>query len=189
MTSTVSFTPLTPAHLYRTIFQNLLCLTRDTMIGYFICYNSCVMLLKLTFNYVFSKLFNPNNKHEMVVAVVACGERLQETLIMLKSCLMFSSKSPLRFIVIADEGLRKEFAEKLSEWQQILNGSFRYEILGLEFPEKNKEEWKKLFKPCASQRLFLPVIINCYYLVLKIVTVNIIFKQVKCFLPNIHRNF
>lgn len=34
---------------------------------------------------------------------------------------------------------------------------FRFEILPLTFPEKNAEQWKNLFKPCAAQRLFLPV--------------------------------
>lgn len=76
---------------------------------------------------------------------------------MLKSSLLFSSKSRLRFIVIADDDLILDFKEKLSEWQQILNGSFQFDVLRLNFPEKDADEWRKLFKPCASQRLFLPV--------------------------------
>lgn len=46
---------------------------------------------------------------------------------------------------------------QLNDWQLMNNNIFTYEILPLQFPEDNKNDWKKLFKPCASQRLFLPV--------------------------------
>lgn len=47
------------------------------------------------------------------------------------------------------------FDEKLSEWQD-LGLAFDFDIHALRFPETNRAEWKKLFKPCAAQRLFLP---------------------------------
>lgn len=34
---------------------------------------------------------------------------------------------------------------------------FNFTIYPITFPKDNAKEWKKLFKPCASQRLFLPV--------------------------------
>ncbi|XP_056641310.1 glucoside xylosyltransferase 1 isoform X2 [Diorhabda carinulata] len=48
---------------------------------------------------------------DIVVAVVACGDRLFETLNMLKSALMFS-KEKLNFVIVAEERLIDSFNEK-----------------------------------------------------------------------------
>lgn len=48
-----------------------------------------------------------------MVAVVACGDRLQETLTMIKSALMFS-KEKLNFIIFAEDELIESFIEKVS---------------------------------------------------------------------------
>lgn len=40
----------------------------------------------------------------------------------------------------------------------LTKNEFTFEILPLTFPDKHKNEWKNLFKPCAAQRLFLPVL-------------------------------
>lgn len=94
--------------------------------------------------------------NNVVVAVVACGDRFQETMNMLKSAIMFS-KVHLKFIVVTEDKLIKSFNEKLEQWQDITNKGFSYTVMPLTFPIENSLEWKKLFKPCASQRLFLPV--------------------------------
>ncbi|KAJ8945037.1 hypothetical protein NQ318_019032 [Aromia moschata] len=83
------------------------------------------------------------------------GDRLQETLNMLKSALMFS-KEKLNFIVVSEDRLIESFKEKLSEWKSFMNDGFTFRVLPLTFPSDNPLEWKKLFKPCAAQRLFLP---------------------------------
>nr|AEE62999.1 unknown [Dendroctonus ponderosae] len=95
------------------------------------------------------------NNNELVVAVVACGDRLNETLTLIKSALMFS-KGYLNFIVIAEDKLKENLNEKLSEWKEFTHNGFSYRILPLNFPTKDGSEWMKLFKPCAAQRLFLP---------------------------------
>lgn len=46
---------------------------------------------------------------------------------------------------------------QLGEWKAFLNNGFTFKVLPLTFPADNPLEWKKLFKPCAAQRLFLPV--------------------------------
>ena len=46
---------------------------------------------------------------------------------------------------------------QLEDWLVVTKNMFTFEILPLTFPEKNHNEWKNLFKPCAAQRLFLPV--------------------------------
>ncbi|XP_073974185.1 glucoside xylosyltransferase 1 shams isoform X1 [Rhodnius prolixus] len=98
-------------------------------------------------------------KHEIVLSVVVCGDRVQETLVMIKSALSLSQDSKLRLIILAEEKLVQDFIEKLTEWKNILNGSFTFETRPVSFPKSGEEEWKKLFKPCASQRLFLPSVL------------------------------
>ena len=49
----------------------------------------------------------------MHLAVVACGSRLVETLTMLKSAVLFSSK-PLQFHVFAEDELHSGFKEAVS---------------------------------------------------------------------------
>lgn len=91
------------------------------------------------------------------IAVVACGQRLRETLAMIKSALLFNHyHDRLYFIIFAEDHLITSFSEKLGDWQTLLPEEFGYQILPLQFPPNNSE-WKTLFKPCAAQRLFLPV--------------------------------
>lgn len=60
---------------------------------------------------------NDYTKYNVYLAVVACGDRLHETLNMLKSALMFS-KVKLNFVVFAEESLIESFAEKvLIDWK------------------------------------------------------------------------
>lgn len=96
-------------------------------------------------------------KGEIVIAVVACGMRLDETLNMIKSAIIFAVDNPLKFIIITEPDLMIGFREKLGDWQNITKHKFKFRIQLLTFPEENEREWKELFKPCAAQRLFLPV--------------------------------
>lgn len=48
----------------------------------------------------------------MIVVVVACGDRLQETLTMIKSAVMFT-RTDVMFIVITEDALIDSFEEKV----------------------------------------------------------------------------
>lgn len=51
---------------------------------------------------------------EIVIAVVACGERLQETLNMLKSAIIFNiERMPLKFVIVTEQNLITSFKEKV----------------------------------------------------------------------------
>ncbi|XP_069620857.1 glucoside xylosyltransferase 1 isoform X3 [Ranitomeya imitator] len=89
----------------------------------------------------------------MHLAVVACGDRLEETVTMLKSAVLFSIK-PLEFHIFAEDQLHKDFSTILNTWG--FPARFKYTVYPISFPSENAAEWRKLFKPCASQRLFLP---------------------------------
>uniref|UniRef100_A0A0A9XB39 UDP-D-xylose:beta-D-glucoside alpha-1,3-D-xylosyltransferase n=1 Tax=Lygus hesperus TaxID=30085 RepID=A0A0A9XB39_LYGHE len=103
---------------------------------------------------------NERPKRDIVLSVVVCGDRVSETLVMIKSAVVFSQDSSLRIVVIADPQIIPNFEEKLTEWRHMLNGSFEYETHPIRFPKHGGEEWRKLFKPCASQRLFLPSLLT-----------------------------
>ncbi|XP_028814088.1 glucoside xylosyltransferase 1 isoform X2 [Denticeps clupeoides] len=93
------------------------------------------------------------------LAVVACGARLEETLTMLKSAVLFSSKA-LNFHIFTEDHLHGDFQKALNSWPAVHRHKFNYTTYPITFPNENSNEWKKLFKPCASQRLFLPLILN-----------------------------
>uniref|UniRef100_A0A8C5PND0 Glucoside xylosyltransferase 1 n=1 Tax=Leptobrachium leishanense TaxID=445787 RepID=A0A8C5PND0_9ANUR len=106
------------------------------------------------------KSYNAPRKVEagsLHLAVVACGDRLEETLTMLKSALLFSRR-PLYFHIFAEDQLQDNFKTALDSW--VFRGKFKYTLYPITFPSENAAEWKKLFKPCASQRLFLPLILR-----------------------------
>ncbi|XP_029969313.1 glucoside xylosyltransferase 1 [Salarias fasciatus] len=95
----------------------------------------------------------------MHLAVVACGERLDETVTMIKSAVLFSIKR-LYVHIFAEDQLHASFMEALESWPGFIRSRFNYTVYSISFPSENAAEWKKLFKPCASQRLFLPLILK-----------------------------
>lgn len=107
-----------------------------------------------------------------VICVVACGtEKLDETLVMIKSALVFTRK-PIRFIVITEYKLIPAFHEKLEEWRQVSKKNFQFTLKPVAYPKYvgnqyiNETEWRKIFKDCASLRLFLPVSFIFYIMLL-----------------------
>lgn len=46
---------------------------------------------------------------------------------------------------------------QLDQWPRSVSAKFQYSIYPITFSVGDADEWKKLFKPCAAQRLFLPV--------------------------------
>lgn len=94
---------------------------------------------------------------------MACGQRLRETLVMIKSALLFNyPKDRLHFLIFAENQLHENFNEKLNDWRSLKKGEFDFELFALQFPPNG--EWKTLFKPCAAQRLFLPVNISYFFM-------------------------
>lgn len=65
---------------------------------------------------------------DMHLAVVACGERLEETVTMLKSALIFSIK-PLHVHIFAEDQLHNSFRDRVSIWHSVSTA----ELTDLEF--------------------------------------------------------
>ncbi|NP_941014.1 glucoside xylosyltransferase 2 precursor [Mus musculus] len=93
------------------------------------------------------------------LAVVACGNRLEETLVMLKSAVLFSHRK-MRFHIFTEDALKPEFDKQLRQWPDSYTKKFEHRLYPITFSVGNPQEWKKLFKPCAAQRLFLPAILK-----------------------------
>lgn len=93
------------------------------------------------------------------LAVVACGSRLEETLTMLKSAVLFSRRD-LHFHIFAEDELHAGFTHALDSWPHRFRSRFLYSVYPVSFPSENAREWKRLFKPCAAQRLFIPLILQ-----------------------------
>ncbi|XP_068155871.1 glucoside xylosyltransferase 2 [Drosophila tropicalis] len=100
-------------------------------------------------------------KSPLHIVVVSCGQRVQETLVMIKSALLFNTyEEYLKFVIFTENSVTDEFREKLTDWKDLLPYAFDFELLQLKFPNQNEVEWKNLFKPCAAQRLFLPSLLT-----------------------------
>ncbi|WAR02834.1 GXLT2-like protein [Mya arenaria] len=92
------------------------------------------------------------------IAVVVCGDRAEETLVMFKSTVLFTV-TPLMFHIFTEPHLRKHFQEQLAFWPEKYRQKIDYQLYNITFPEQEgvkAEDWRKLFKPCACQRLFIP---------------------------------
>lgn len=88
---------------------------------------------------------------------------------MIKSAILFNyDEEYLKFVIFTEDGKGDEFREKLTDWRDIKPFTFDFEILPLKFPSGNEVEWRNLFKPCAAQRLFLPVIISYMHIIQKV---------------------
>ncbi len=89
---------------------------------------------------------------------------------MLKSTTLFTNRT-VQFHVVAEDNLHNELKNTFNEWQTVKSGQVMFKLYSLHFPSgENAEDWKKLFKPCAAQRLFLLVSIFisiCHKIILK----------------------
>ncbi|KAJ3612066.1 hypothetical protein NHX12_020343 [Muraenolepis orangiensis] len=101
----------------------------------------------------------PLEAPSMHLAVVACGDRMEETLTMAKSAVLLSV-GHLHLHIFAEEQLHAGFRDTLDSWPGSVRARFNYTVYPISFPSDHAVEWKKLFKPCASQRLFLPLILK-----------------------------
>lgn len=78
---------------------------------------------------------------------------------MLKSAVLFSHRK-IQFHIFTEDSLKPEFDKQLRQWPDSYTKKFEHRIYPITFSVGNPQEWKKLFKPCAAQRLFLPVILK-----------------------------
>ena len=93
----------------------------------------------------------------MDVAAVVCGDRQEEAMTMVKSILIFTNRQ-LHFHIVAEDQLQDGIRKQFENFPSSVKKNFQFTIYNLSYPSgEDVKMWKKLFKPCASQRLFLTV--------------------------------
>uniref|UniRef100_A0A3Q3K537 Glucoside xylosyltransferase 1 n=1 Tax=Monopterus albus TaxID=43700 RepID=A0A3Q3K537_MONAL len=114
----------------------------------------------------------------MHLTVMACGERLEETVTMIKSAMFFSIKHLNFHVFVVNDQLEASVSAtcNLKSWPVFIQSRFNCTFYSISFPRENAADWKKLFKPCASERLFLPLILKDINLVLYVDS-DILFLQ------------
>ncbi|KAM7307441.1 glucoside xylosyltransferase 1, partial [Ixodes scapularis] len=80
------------------------------------------------------------------------------TMASLKSAIAFS-RAPLRLILYADVENIKRLQERIIQWPASVFTRITYDLRLVTFPKEDFKKWKQLFKPCSTQRLFLPDIL------------------------------
>ncbi|KAL8584856.1 hypothetical protein ACOMHN_037561 [Nucella lapillus] len=95
------------------------------------------------------------------LAVVACGDRVEDVMVMLKSAVLLTTDPPLVLHIFADRPLHTTFISKLHSWPAEILERVEYRMYDVTFPVTEKaEDWRKLFKTCATQRLFIPTLLQ-----------------------------
>lgn len=89
------------------------------------------------------------------LVVVTCKSLLNMTLTNIKSAVAFTTV-PLELLLFADDENREPLLQAISLWPESILKRVHYKVSPVKFPEPDAKKWQTLFKPCASQRLFLP---------------------------------
>uniref|UniRef100_L7M2I9 UDP-D-xylose:beta-D-glucoside alpha-1,3-D-xylosyltransferase n=1 Tax=Rhipicephalus pulchellus TaxID=72859 RepID=L7M2I9_RHIPC len=89
------------------------------------------------------------------LVVVTCKALLNMTLTNIKSAVAFTT-APLDLLLFADDENREPLQQAISSWPKSVLKRVSYEVSPVKFPEPDAKKWQTLFKPCATQRLFLP---------------------------------
>ncbi|KAK6629917.1 hypothetical protein RUM43_003738 [Polyplax serrata] len=109
---------------------------------------------------LFQNVDQERSGSQMALVVVVCGDRWKETLVLLKSALLFT-EGHLNFYIFADNHLMDLFKKELIVWKRESRKNFDFKVLKVTFPAGEYESsWRKLFKPCSAQRLFLPSLLK-----------------------------
>ncbi|XP_072162818.1 glucoside xylosyltransferase 1-like [Diadema setosum] len=75
---------------------------------------------------------------------------------MLKTATILTQR-PLHFHIFAEDELQPGIAARLNDWPTAYRRKLTFDLYSISFPSgEDPQQWKKVFKMCATQRLFLP---------------------------------
>ncbi|KAJ0173605.1 hypothetical protein K1T71_010754 [Dendrolimus kikuchii] len=95
----------------------------------------------------------------VILSYVVCDSRLNESLNVVKSALLFT-RAPVHFVIFTDDNLLPKLDKILKKWIVLTNNQLSFELHTINFPEAHKDDWLNLFSKCAAQRLFIPTLIT-----------------------------
>lgn len=117
------------------------------------------------FIYFHFRLFSKNEAiplEKVILSFVVCDSRLNESLNVVKSSLLFT-RAHVHFVIFTDDNLLPILDITLRKWIMFTDSRLSFELHQINFPENHKDDWINLFSKCAAQRLFIPVSI-CFYI-------------------------
>lgn len=91
----------------------------------------------------------------MTLVYVMCEDDFNLGIVAVKSAVAYSS-TRLRLIIIADKLNEKKMRKEYSSWPENVRKRVSCDVVPLWFPKENGLNWQLLFRPCSTQRLFLP---------------------------------
>ena len=126
----------------------------------------------------FTQLKLPKYQESIHIAIVACGKvKIQEALVAMMSITLTTNYN-LYFHIFSDD--YKRFESQLKTWPAWSNRWMMYSMYNIYYPSyANKVNWVKLFKHCATQRLFLSSILVDVDSVIYIDTDVLLFKPIE----------
>ncbi|ESO06113.1 hypothetical protein HELRODRAFT_155673 [Helobdella robusta] len=84
--------------------------------------------------------------------MVSCGNKFDEVFTLIKSVMLITKYDVLFHLFTDDKEMNFDKKQRFS--------NFFYKIYAIQYPPYVDEaEWKTLFKPCATQRIFLPLVL------------------------------
>ncbi|KAL3198241.1 hypothetical protein MRX96_044480 [Rhipicephalus microplus] len=89
------------------------------------------------------------------MAFVMCEDIFNLGIVTVKSAVAYSY-TRLHLIIIADKQNEEKIRKEYSSWPDNVKKRVSCDVVPLWFPKGSGYKWKPLFRPCATQRLFLP---------------------------------
>ncbi|KAL8562611.1 hypothetical protein ACOMHN_045875 [Nucella lapillus] len=106
-----------------------------------------------------TSVYRPGQAHEaqIHIATVACGERVEEGLMMVKSAAILTT-SRLMLHIFSESSNHHNFSTTLDSWPGEVRGRVGYRLYPITTPDDpDAKGWENpQWRPCSNHRLFLP---------------------------------
>ncbi|KAL3195622.1 hypothetical protein MRX96_001758 [Rhipicephalus microplus] len=99
-------------------------------------------------------LVRPPPSEKMTLVYVICENHFDLGLVAIKSAVAYST-TRLHLIVIADDYNKDKMRNEYASWPDHVKKRVSCDVVSVWFPKKNYYQWWAMFRPCATQRLFL----------------------------------
>ncbi|XP_075554751.1 glucoside xylosyltransferase 2-like isoform X1 [Dermacentor variabilis] len=100
-------------------------------------------------------LVKPTASERMTLVFVICESHFDLGIVAVKSAVAYST-SRLHLVIITDKQNEEKIRNEYSSWPDSVRKRVSCEVKLEWFPKDNYHEWRYMFRPCTTQRLFLP---------------------------------
>ena len=100
------------------------------------------------------------------IACSACGVGYEKHVIStLRSAILFDDgEKPLCFHIFAEDFLHERISAGMEDLRSLSPHVFSYRLYSITYPDeltdKEQNTWKNMFRPCSTQRLFIPLLLK-----------------------------